>query len=293
MSRFLLVLLCSACFGTGLTISRMGLTQFDVFGYTALRFVVALLAFVVFNAARRGVSWPRSRQFWGLSAVFGITGTAIPMLAIISSLQFMSSGMAAIVAAVGPTFAVIFAHLFLRDERITSRKLLGIGIAFAGAAFLVTQRETGLGDAAVNFVGYGMLLGGLVISYGSIIMARKYLRSYDIYQVVSVQILTATAIVLPLAWSEIDFSGVEEPGTAIFSVVYGGVIGTFAAFLTRFQLIKQYGATDAAMIDYVVPVMATAAGILLLDEKFTATMAIGMAIILLGVRVVQSARAKA
>ena len=46
-------------------------------------------------------------------------------------------------------------------------------------------------------------------------------------------------------------------------------------------LIQQFGATDAALIDYVVPVMATAGGLTLLDERLTGSMVIGMVIILL------------
>lgn len=289
MPRFLLVILCAACFGTGLSVSRMGLAEFSVSAYTALRFAVALLAFGVLAAVRRSDPWPRDRRFWMLAALFGLTGTALPTLLIIGSLQYLSSGMAAIVAAVGPALAVILAHFFLGDERISARKLLGISIAFVGAASLVVQRESGLADSATpDLLGYLMLGGGLALSYGSIIMARRQLRTYPIVQVVSVQVGTATLVVLPLAWSDLSTMQVSHIGTALFTVVYGGLVGTFAAFLTRFQLIKQHGATDAALIDYVVPVMAIVAGIVLLDEVFTLPMAVGMAVILAGVRLVQS-----
>ena len=287
MSRFLLVLLCAACFGSGLTVSRLGLRQFDAVTYTGFRFAVAAAAFGCFLLARRRSSWPRDPVFWKLTVTFGVLGTAVPMLAIISSLRYLSSGTAAIVAAVGPTFAVIFAHFALRDERITSRKLVGIGVAFAGAAYLVLQKETGLGVQAVHWYGYAMLLGGLALSHGAIVSARRFLRGYDLFQVVGIQMLTAAIALMPLSLARFSAARVVDLDVAVFTIVYGGLIGTFLAFLGRFALIKRFGATDAALIDYVVPVMATAGGILLLDEAFTVTMAIGMAVILLGVRIVQ------
>jgi len=288
MSRFLLVLLCAACFGTGLTISRLGLASFDVIDFTGLRFVVATAAFALYHLVRRGPQWPRERRFWLLSAGFGLMGTALPMLAIVGSLRYLSSGMAAIVAAVGPAFAVLFAHFLLHDERFSARKLLGIAVSFTGIAYLVLQRETGLGSAASGMLGYGMLLGGLMLSHASIVLARRYLRSYDLFQVVAVQMVAATVVVLPLTTSAFSLEGVSDPTVAILSVVYAGLVGTFAAFLSRFALIKRFGATDAALIDYVVPVMAAAGGVLLLDEAVTGTMLVGMVIILIGVRIVQT-----
>ncbi|MEX1366264.1 MAG: DMT family transporter [Nannocystaceae bacterium] len=290
MSRFLLVLLCAACFGTGLTVSRLGLASFDVIDFTGLRFLVATAAFALYHLLRRGPPWPRERRFWLLAAGFGVTGTALPMLAIVGSLRYLSSGVAAVVAAVGPAFAVLFAHFLLSDERISGRKLLGIAIAFGGIAFLVVQRETGLGDPASGIIGYVMLLGGLLLSHASIVLARKYLRSYDLFQVVGVQMLAATVVVLPLTSDMLSMERVDHPWVAVSSVVYAGIVGTFAAFLSRFALIKRHGATDAALIDYVVPVMATTGGVLLLDEVLSSTMVVGMTIILVGVRVVQSSR---
>jgi len=293
MSRFLLVLLCAACFGTGLTISRLGLKSFDVIDFTGLRFLVATLAFMLFHLVRRGPRWPREPKFWLLAAGLGITGTALPMLAIVGSLRYLSSGVASILAAVGPAFAIVFAHLLLHDERLSARKMGGIAIAFSGIAFLVLQRETGLGETASGMIGYGLLLGGLMLSHVSIVLARRYLRTYDLFQVVGVQMLVAAAIVLPMTRAAFSLDHVAEPGIAIFSVIYAGLVGTFAAFLSRFALIKRFGATDAALIDYVVPVMATAAGVLLLGEALTGTMVAGMAIILVGVRVVQSSKRSA
>lgn len=289
-SRFLLVVACAACFGSGLTVSRLGLRHFDAVTYTGLRFVVAATAFAMFLLVQNLGAWPRDRRFWVMTIAFGVVGTAMPMLAIVSALQFVSSGTAAIVAAASPTFSVIFAHFALQDEKITVRKVAGIGVAFAGAAYLVLQRETGLGVAATHWGGYALILGGLALSHGAIVSARRFLRGYNVFQVVGVQMFTAAIVLLPFAlgrFSAERITGVREVGVAVFAVTYGGVIGTFAAFLGRFAIIKRFGATDAALIDYVVPIMATAGGVAFLAEKLTITMAIGMAIILLGVRIVQ------
>jgi drug/metabolite transporter (DMT)-like permease len=290
--RFLLVVGCAACFGTGLTVSRLGLRQFDAIGYTGLRFGAAATAFAVFLIARRRASWPRDLRFWTMAVLFGVVGTALPMLAIISSLQYLSSGTAAIVAAVGPSFAVVFAHFALRDERLSVRKIQGVIVACAGAAYLIVQKQTGLDVQTSQGLGYGLLLGGLALSYGAIVTARRYLRGYDLFQVVGVQMVTAAAVLLPLALARFSAARITDVTIAAITVVYGGAIGTFAAFLGRFALIKQFGATDAALIDYVVPVMATGGGLVILDERLTVTMVIGMVIILLGVRIVQSATHK-
>lgn len=66
-------------------------------------------------------------------------------------------------------------------------------------------------------------------------------------------------------------------------IVYLAVIGSIVPFLLFFWLLKRVAVTRASLIGYVVPLIALIAGIVLLDEKLQAGIALGGVLILGGV----------
>src|SRR5207245_10122309 len=66
------------------------------------------------------------------------------------------------------------------------------------------------------------------------------------------------------------------------SVLVLGLVCTAVAFLLFFALIGEVGPARATIITYFNPAVALALGVVLLNEPFTAGIAIGFALILLG-----------
>ena len=104
------------------------------------------------------------------------------------------------------------------------------------------------------------------------------------------QLFAATFIVLPVVGLVYGFDLAALDGQGWFAVLYGSLIGTVAAFLLFFYTIQRFGATDVALVTYVVPVVATIGGLLVLGETITGRMIIGMIIILAGIAVINLRR---
>ena len=68
--------------------------------------------------------------------------------------------------------------------------------------------------------------------------------------------------------------------------VWLGLLGSFIAYLCYFFLIERLGATLASMVTYLFPVVGVALGTFLLHEAFDVRMAIGTALVLVGIGVV-------
>jgi drug/metabolite transporter (DMT)-like permease len=75
-----------------------------------------------------------------------------------------------------------------------------------------------------------------------------------------------------------------------FAVLYAAIVGTFAAMLLDFYNTKRFGATASAMVSYVIPVIAGLIGVLILNEQFTPGMFAGMALIIVGVWLINRKR---
>jgi drug/metabolite transporter (DMT)-like permease len=84
-----------------------------------------------------------------------------------------------------------------------------------------------------------------------------------------------------------------SPG-ALASVVVLGLVCTAAAFLLFWALIEEIGPVRATVITYFNPAVAALLGVAVLSESFTAAMAVGFGLVVLGsVLATRPARAKA
>ncbi|MEM7346448.1 MAG: DMT family transporter [Chloroflexota bacterium] len=282
------VILTGFCFGSGLIALRFGLQQFNPFIYTGLRLFLASLAFLsIYLIARERYPWPTSGRLWLHSLVLAIIGTAAPTIGIILALQYLSSGLTGILITTSPALTVILAHFFLADESLTLKKSLGITLALSGAILLALRAESGLPDIAqANRTGYAILSVALIGISTSIIYTRKYLRDYASFDFTSLQMFIATLFILPISLVMIGLNLEPINLQGIFALGYSALIGTFTAFLLFYYVARTYGATTTAMIGYVNPVAATLGGILILNERVTGGMVLGMGLIITGIVII-------
>jgi len=209
------------------------------------------------------------------------------MTALVSSLQFQSSGMTAMLITTGPALTVLMAHFSLPDETLTGRKSLGVLLALSGAIFLALRGQSGLPDIQrASPIGYFLVLGAMVSSSSSTVYARKTMRDLDTFDVASVRMWVAALAIAPLSLllAGFDLSRVNSQGVG--ALLYAAFVGTFAGMMLAFHNIQRFGATASAITAYIIPIVATVGGVLLLGETITRDMAFGMALIVVGVALI-------
>lgn len=275
-------------FGSTLVISRFSVGQFAATTYIGLRLLFAALGYLSFYLLfSKRFKWPKDKTLWKHAIFLGAMGTALPMTLIVSSLQYLSSGIASILLTTGPAITVILAHIFLADEKLSRSKVGGVVVALAGAAVLTLSGESGLSDVSkANPWAYVMLLTAVLIGNASAIYIRKYLSRYQSYDVASIRMFTATLIVLPLSILLIGFDLSTVTVAGYSALFYAALVGTFGGMLLSVYNIKRFGATASAMTAYIIPMVSVILGALLLDETITAVMLIGMGMIIGGVIII-------
>jgi drug/metabolite transporter (DMT)-like permease len=274
-------------FGSTLIISRFSVGQYAPLTYASLRLLVASLCYMVVRAFRGNRVLPRDHRIWQYVPFYGIVGTALSMSLIVSSLQYQSSGITSLLLTTAPAFTVTLAHFFLPDERLNGRKVLGIGLAISGAAALVLLGENGLPDTEqTNYLGYLMVIGGILASSIGGIYARRYMRDFDSSDVTGVRLWTAAGVLLPVAYllNGLDLGRVESSG--YMALLYAAVIGTLGGFLLEFRTIQRFGATVTAITANLIPIVALFGGWLFLDEQISPAMIGAMVVIIMGVTII-------
>lgn len=284
------IVLLGFFFGSTLVVSRFSVGQFEPTTYIGLRLLIAGVAhLLVYLFLSRRFPLPKDRSVWKHAIFLGAFGTAIPMTCIVMSLQYLSSGVSSTLLTLGPAVIVILAHYVLPDESLNRRKAVGVTIAFAGALVLAASGQSGIsGEEAANPLGYILIFTAIFIANGMTVYSRKYMKDFDAYDVASIRMWAAALTVLPLSIIMIGMNFESVTTVGYLGLLYAALIGTFAGLLLAFYNIKRFGATASAMTAYVIPVVAGIGGVLFLDEQITAVMLTGMALIIIGIAVLQS-----
>jgi drug/metabolite transporter (DMT)-like permease len=165
--------------------------------------------------------------------------------------------------------------------------LAGVILSLGGAVLLAVRGESGLPDVSqASPLGYGLVALGILSGSSMTIYARRFMRNYDFFDVASVRMFVATLTVVPLSvlLVGVDVSAVNLLG--YLAMGYAALVGTFAGLILFFYNIKRFGATAASMPTYVIPVVATLGGALVLDEHITVGMLAGMGLIALGIALI-------
>lgn len=180
----------------------------------------------------------------------------------------ISTAVAAIVNnALMPLGLFVFG-LALREETYARRRLAGIVVGALGLVLLFFERGEGAATGAAGIA--AMAAGTLAWCLGSV-ASRPLVRDHAPMLVGGVQMLVGGALLLPLA---VAAEGPPGRLLAAFAhplplaglawiAVFGGVVG-----LTLYlRLLRDWGPTRAGMYAFVAPLVATALGAVVLDER--------------------------
>ena len=225
---------------------------------------------------------PKTREHWTALLIVGLINNALPFCLIVWGQTQISSGLASIFNATTPFFTVLVAGALLADERITTPKLIGVLVGFLGTIVLIgpeaLQGMTGsmLGQLAVM---------GAAISYAFAgAFSRRFKRwGLSPLIVATGQVTMATLMLFPLMMiiDKPDFSS-GLPLEAIGAILGLAIFSTVIAYILYFRLIASAGATNAALVTFLIPISAILLGVTILGESFTRLQAIGMGLIGLG-----------
>lgn len=164
--------------------------------------------------------------------------------------------------------------------------MAGLGLGFLGVLTVlgVWQGFHGL-DATGTATA---LLASLSYPIGWIYVRRTLTGTgHSHLSLTGAQLMLATlqlAVVTPL------FTGwpTRFPVPPLLAIAALGALGTGLAMLLQYGIVAEVGPTTAQMVTYFIPVIATAAGVVILGESLTWSTPVGAAIILTGAALTQA-----
>lgn len=243
------------------------------------------LGLAVLAVAMRGRGEPLpERRYWGHLLVMGLAMSALPFLLIGWGEEHISSALASVLNACTPLFAAGFAAALL-GERLRPPQLLGVAVGF-------------LGVAVVAGVGGGDLAGSSLLGSAAVVLAsagygfgfayaNRFTTGLSALQLSFGQLLAATLLLAPAAVADVAAGRVDLGPQAALCLFLLGALGTGYAYLLNYRTLQESGATVASLVTYLVPLVAVAAGVLVLGEPFSLRLVLGGLIVIGGVALVQ------
>lgn len=269
------LLLLSSLWGMSFIFMRVAVPEFGPVSLILVRMGVGalLLLPLLFSLRYIKLLWENK----GRLMLLGLVNHVLPFVLLAVATLRLEAGFTSLINATTPIFTALLGALFFTTP-VQRQQYLGLALAFVGVYVLSASRL----DFALGGDGWFILaILGATFCYG---ISSNYSKTYLSHLPVRVLAAGSTAIsalvvLLPGLWL--------WPNEPISALAWANALGlailsTALAFLLYFSLISSAGATATSTVTFLVPVSALLWGYLLLGERISLQMLVGMVITLAG-----------
>jgi drug/metabolite transporter (DMT)-like permease len=202
------------------------------------------------------------------------------------SLEYISGGLAAIIAALVPLFIALFTVWLSKCAKITRWMFVGLIIGFAGVLTIFYDYFGQLQNRSFLLGVVLAIISTLSWSFGTVYTSKQK-PPIDILFNVGLQMLIAGIVVLTVCAITGKYVNLANVGQRSWlALSYLIVFGSLLAYSAYVFVIGKLPPTQVSMYAYINPIVAVVLGWLLLSEKMNANMIIGTIITLAGVFIV-------
>ncbi|WP_328751132.1 DMT family transporter [Streptomyces sp. NBC_00285] len=246
---------------------------------TFVRCVIGALVLTVACYAT-GRRLPRGVAVWRHIVVAALFCNALPFALFSVGQQTVDSGLAGVLNATTPLWSIMLGLALGSERGLRPTRLAGLLLGFTGTIVILAPWQS------AGATGWGALaILGAAASYAVAFtyMGRTLVRrgtptiSLSAAQLVAASGLTAVAM---------PIGGLEsiDPGPAV--VITALVLSVFCTAITfhlTYRIINDEGATNAAVVGYLLPVVSVLLGAVVLGENLSVRVVLGMAVVLVAV----------
>lgn len=282
LSHWAALLYLVLVWGSSFALTKVAVASVPPIWVTAGRVVLAalILSAVLFAS---GTGFPRGWRNWAWLVWFGLCGNIVPFFLIAWATGIIPSSLAGILMATNPLLVLGLVRLWLPDEPVRPRNLVGFGLGFAGVVALI-------GPAAL----LQLRIGGMeLLAQLAVLAAALFYALLNVtarlapdmgLRAKSAGLMAAAAPIAGGAALVAEPSGLAaaEPA-AVLAIAALGILPTALATLVLFWLVARAGSRFVATSNYLVPACAVLVGYVFLSERLGAGDWAGLAFILVGI----------
>ena len=271
----------AAAFATVKALLDDGFSSQDV---AILRYGVALPGFAYLLWRAGGLPGLGLRGAIRVS-VAGVLIVAVYHLSFNLGTSYTTAGTAALVVALAPALTVVLAAA-LGYDRFTSRRLVGVALAFTGVAIVISF-GSGADVSLTGAKGPGIVLGATVSFALYSVLLKPLFPRYGAVALTAAASLVGTGVLLPFARTSTVESVADASARDIALILFLGLASTLGAYLAWTKVLESIGPARSAVYINAVPPLAVLIAAVTIGETITPWFAAGGALLLAGVVLAQ------
>ncbi len=284
-----------AMWGSAFLFNSIALHSLSPSLLVTVRLIIGALVLAIVTLWKRSDWSSLNGRLLAWFLAMAVVGNALPFYLIAWGQQYVSSSLAGILMAVMPIATLVMAHFLIRGETLTRRKGFGFLLGFLGIVILMgTDALKELAASPRSLIAQFAILGGALCYAAGSIIARLRPESDDLLTS-TVVLAQAALITLPFSLPDMTLAFSLAPNATLSPAVIGailflGIIATGLATVVYFILLRRTGPTFLSLINYLIPLWALLAGVIVLHESVTPQALIALAVILAGIALSQAQR---
>lgn len=281
MSRkgLLLFLIAGTAWGLPYLFIRVAVEDFSTWTVVFSRVVIGALVLIPI-AIKRNALKPALKA-WKYVLAYALVEMVGPWFLITEAERVINSGLAGLLVATVPFFAMLIGLFYQKDKTLKHPKTLaGLAIGFTGV-FLLVGIDAFSGNLSLPHVGM-IILASIGYAIAPVIAATKIPHVSGVAVNGLAMAIVAIVYAIPAALALPKEIASNPPMESWLSLLGLGVICSAIAFVAFFRLIKEIGSTRSTLVTYMNMAVAVVLGIILLGEPITVGILIGMPLVVLG-----------
>lgn len=269
----------AAIWGGSYAFMRVVAPVFGGIGTMWLRISIAGVVLLVYAlVTREDLQFSR---WWKQYLFIGVMNSVFPFALIAFAMKTLPVGYGAILNALSPFFAALFAAIML-SERLTALRLLGMALGLIGVSLIIN-----LGPIPLNTETLTAATASIIATclYGFIIVfTKKYTKGAPNMGIAVGTLILPALLVLPIGLMSVP--PVMPAVDVALSLLGLAVLCSAIAYLLYYRLIRDVGPTRAISVTFLIPLFGVAWGAIFFGETLNLGALIGGIVVLIGVALV-------
>lgn len=269
----------SVLWGGSFFFAKVALAELGPFTVVFVRVSLAALALALVVPLRRDAPWP---AYFAM----GFLNNALPFSLIFWGQTEIASGLASILNATTPLFALVVAHFLTADEKIDRTKIAALLTGLSGVVVLIGPSALVGGSALWGQA--ACLTAALSYAFAGVYGRRFRRMGIAPTEAAAGQVTASAVLILPIMLVVDQPWLLRAPPSLAVSTALAGLalLSTALAYVLYFRILETAGATKLLLVTFLIPVTATLLGAAVLSERLEPRHFAGMALIGVGLALI-------
>ena len=231
-----------------------------------------------------GRPFPRGWRVWMTLAGVGLGATSLGFLGMFHAAEFVSPGLATVIANTQPLLAAVLAAIWL-GEKLSFLSSSGLFAGFAGIVLIALPDFLGHGNESYAIGVFYIILAALGVTLSNV-MIKSIAGKVDSLSAMGLQMLLGS---IPLAIAALVM---EEPTTIdwtptfVASLLVLALAGSALVYWLWFSALETVPLNRANAFSFLIPVFGLSLAIVIYGERLSLLQTTGIVLIFLGIAMV-------